>query len=250
MSGKGDAEKPQKRKAKKKKPHAWVYPWDLDHWDGPVDQQDWIFYQLHQLNYPIHEMKQGPPSDATLKRVLDVLNLLADLYVDPEEWPWVLIASSGQTILQELGQIIPPIWALTDHKSVHTVSTPLLADLLRAKGPQDDWQDDPVGERLHKISTAQLLWWEFVDAGVPGGEKLEGRFRELLRNKIGDRNEVLVMTYYLNVEKMTKEKEGTLWSNLERNLGTSVAGVVKDKATKYLIKRPSKAGGQWMTAEG
>ncbi len=251
MSGKNAKQpKPKRKKAKKKKPHAWVYPWDLENWDGPVDQQDWIFFQLHQLDYPIHEMRQKPPPEATMKRVLGVLDLLANLYVDEKEWPWILIASNSQKILQELGQIIPPIWALTDHKSVHTVTTPLLVKLLRATGPRDDWQDDPVGERLHKIATAQLLWWEFADAGVPGSEKLEGYFRELLRNKIGDRNEVLVMTYYAEVEEMTTAQEELLWSSIKGNLGKSVAGVVRDNATKYLIKKPSESGGPWMKTEG
>lgn len=229
--------------------HAWVYPWDLKNWQGPIDQQDWIFYQLHKLNYQVDRWKETPPTKNRNRLVL-LLDVLATLYMSKDRWPWLLVVSNSQTILQELGQVIPMIWALTDHKSVDTVSTPLLVDLLRSRKPQDDWQDDPVGERLYQIQTAQLLWWEFVDAGVPGSEKLEARFRELLRHKIQDQNEVLVMTYYAEVDDMTDEKEKKLWSSIQNNLGKSVAGVVRRKAAKYLIKAEEQSGGPWMTAEG
>ena len=244
------AKKKAKKKAKPrriKSKHAWVYPWDQSLWLGSVDTRDFIMYQLNRLEYPMHEMSKELPPYRLQKAMHRVLDLLAPLYVKDDARPWVLILCNCQATLSALGQMVPVIWALTDHKSVCTITTPLLVDLMRSARPQDDWQDDPHGERLYEISQSQFIWWNFVDRYVAGAPKLEGRFGEVLQNKIDDPDQILVMTYTANIKEITNKLESTIFTRIEQNLGPAVKQAVEHYAKKLFLKSKAPGDEPWLT---
>lgn len=254
-----------KAKAKKQKPtttttappppppikseHAWVYPWDQSKWLGSVDTRDYIMYQLNRLDYPMEEMSREVPALRLQKAMHKVLDLLALLYNTEESRPWILLVSNDQATLSGLGQLVPPIWALTDHKSVRTITTPLLVDLMRSSRPQDDWQDDPHGEQVYEIGRAQFLWWNFIDRHVPGAPKLEGRFGEVLQGKIDDPEQVLVVTYTADIEEVNAEVEDEIFDRIRANLGDAVGQAVRHYARRFFLKMKSPGDEPWVAEE-
>lgn len=259
MASKAKAKTKAKAKAKKKKKpeptselkseHAWVYPWNQARWLGTVDTRDYILYQLDRLDYPMDDLLQTLPPVRLQRPMHRVLDYLADLYNTEGARPWLLLVSNDQAILSALGQLVPPIWALTDHKSVCTVTTALVADLIRSARPQDDWQDDPRGEQLHEISRTQFLWWNFIDRHVPGGPKLEGRFGEVLQSKIDDPEQLLVLTYTANIVEVTDEEEDQIFDRIRANMGDAIAQAIEHYAQKMFLKIKGPGEAPWAVEE-
>jgi hypothetical protein len=190
-----------------------VFPWADEEFEGSAFQKDFIYGKLRALGFPVRMWRKANPVEEFEEAVQDVFDELRVV-----ESPWMILASNDARYLQALAEVIPIVYALSTKVSVHWVSTPQMVDMLKSPPPVDDWEDDPVGEKLEAIETAGLVVWKNGHARVMASQSLEGRYEEVFERSYRE-GDILVLTCH--VPKVSKDALKKIGKRLMENLGES-----------------------------
>jgi hypothetical protein len=217
----------------------WVYPWDDSGFKGPEHRKKFIYSKLRDLGYPVDKWEK-PPKKKLLTVVDRRLDQLWEAVRLPTKLPWMLIVSNSAVVLQALADILPMVWALSTSFAVHNVDTATIVNLLKGPTPQDDWEDDPVGEQLHAIETAGMVVWERAEVTMSMSKFHEGEYLNLFRRSFDSKKDVLLMTAHAGVEKLTAKEVGKVEKKLAANVGESFIGIFKQYGIKRLLNVTEK----------
>ena len=195
-----------------------VYPWDLSRFPYPLREKQTVLEFLRKAKYPLEKLQKKPESDKLIRAVNGVMQKVLNRQ-------WVLVVSTRAWLLHSMATVIPPCFALTAMDPCRNVTTAYLIDLFMAKAPEDMWEDDYAAETYAQIVKTGLLMWTGVNEIALGSKMHASRFADLLSAR-WLKNYPTVFTAY-SLDSLNKE---SILASIEEALGTTAAGIIKEKA--------------------
>jgi hypothetical protein len=166
----------------------WILPWETEVKDYPHPSETRLILidKLENYGYNLELYKQAKraPNARIMKMILNLLDFIEEKN-DEHGVPWILVACNDITALQEAGQVLPIIRAITQATSVFTTETDFIfRTFVNDKSAKDPFSDDYEGQVIDDISRAALLWWSDINLQVAGSAKYSGRFTAILNKRV------------------------------------------------------------------
>jgi hypothetical protein len=207
-----------------------IYPWDLFDKKNPTKFSCSYSHQqlfgLLESRYP--EVRKIKPIGRRERGIIrSVVDVMIERYREGEV-PWLLAASVSSKFLWMLSEVVPAVMLLTYYLKPLTTSTSELVDLFLESKPVDDFELDPAGEKLYKLSHCGFLVWEDFNERRGEKEKLSASFMGFFKTRAVDRKPTLFLCSSTGSAKEDLKKD--IFTNVEATIGSNVPNLLKECA--------------------
>lgn len=144
------------------------------------------------------------------------------------EGHWIVLKTKNERRLATIQKVLPIVYSLTERRKSFVVTTDDLIGLFK-----QPWKRDVDAVVQHEsvrmveaIKSGGLLFWEKINAMIPGAAKFSGYFEAILREYSRRESPVVVtLSYWRNIPN-----DDTLLAEIERSVGGVVSYYFRSRA--------------------